>query len=84
MESTSGTNNALRFQGHVKLLSFRKQNSISWDTILYHKPHPDFDRLTFPNGWIFDDTGRGFAARGASTSGIDQMQVPRVCYGSSL
>ena len=22
---------------YVKLLSFRKQNSISWDTILYHK-----------------------------------------------
>jgi hypothetical protein len=31
----SGTNNALRFQGHIKLLNFRKQNSISWDTILY-------------------------------------------------
>jgi hypothetical protein len=29
--------NARRFQGHVKLISFRKQNSISWDTILYHK-----------------------------------------------
>jgi hypothetical protein len=35
--STSGTNNALRFQGYVKLLSFRKLNSISWNTILYQK-----------------------------------------------
>jgi hypothetical protein len=41
--STSGTNNALRFQGHVKLLSFRKLNSISWDTILYHKEEREMD-----------------------------------------
>jgi hypothetical protein len=32
---TSGINNTLRFQGHIKLLSFRKLNSISWDIILY-------------------------------------------------
>ena len=41
--STSGTNNALRFQGYVKLLSFRKLNSISWDTILYHKEEREMD-----------------------------------------
>ena len=41
--STSGTNNALRFQGHVKLLSFRKLNSMSWDTILYHKEEREMD-----------------------------------------
>ena len=31
------------YEGLVKLLSFRKLNSISWDTILFHKEERGMD-----------------------------------------
>jgi hypothetical protein len=31
------------YDGLVKLLSFRKLNSISWDTILFHKEEREMD-----------------------------------------
>ena len=31
------------YEGLVKLLSFRKLNSISWDTILFHKEERETD-----------------------------------------